>query len=214
MVVIKMVKTISFVKGKEKINHNSRISVTENVDPERIKNNIIYVQQALVIAYTKLFEEAIKEYNEKQTRNDRKYGSVKEYMTKLKHSKNGEKIFYENIVQFGDMKDSGICKDDGNEEFTFCGGQGRTTRRQIAYCIEKACSKAGMPVKSAHDIRRTVASLMHKVGIPIDEIRRFLGHVDEKTTWGYIFNQYSEKTTKTMIGEALSRRTQVYSNQK
>ena len=75
-------------------------------------------------------------------------------------------------------------------------------------------SKAGMPVKSAHDIRRTVASLMHKVGIPIDEIRRFLGHVDEKTTWGYIFNQYSEKATKTMIGEALSRRTQVYSNQK
>ena len=101
-----------------------------------------------------------------------------------------------------------------DEAFIFCGGQGRTTRRQIAYCIEKACSKAGMPVKSALDIRRTVASLMHKVGIPIDEIRCFLGHVDEKTTWGYIFNQYSEKTTKTMIGEALSRRTQVYSNQK
>ena len=85
-----MAKTISFVKEKGNINHNNRVFVTENIDSDRIKDNIIYVQQALASAYTKLFEEAINKYNEKQTRNDRKYGSVEEYMTKLKHSKNGE----------------------------------------------------------------------------------------------------------------------------
>ena len=83
-----MAKTISFVKGKGNINHNNRIFVTENVDPDRIKNNIVYVQQDLVSAYEELFGEAIKEYDAKQTRNDRKYGSVQEYMTRLKHSKN------------------------------------------------------------------------------------------------------------------------------
>jgi len=88
-----MAKTISFVKGKGNINHNNRVFVTENVDSDRIKDNIIYVQQALASAYTKLFEEAIKEYNKKQTRNDRKYGSVEDYMTKLKHSKNGKTYF-------------------------------------------------------------------------------------------------------------------------
>ncbi len=64
------------------------------------------------------------------------------------------------------------------EGFIFRTEEGRTTRRQIAYCIEKACAKIGMPVKSAHDIRRTVASVLYSNGIPLDEIRRFLGHTD------------------------------------
>jgi hypothetical protein len=113
MEVAIMAKTISFVKGKGNINHNNRIFVTENVDPDRIKNNIVYVQQDLVSAYEELFGEAIKEYDAKQTRNDRKYGSVEEYMTRLKHSKNDEKLFYENIVQIGDMNDSGVDTEDG-----------------------------------------------------------------------------------------------------
>ena len=53
------------MNGNGNINYNNRIFVTENVDPDRIKDNILYIQQALVIAYTKLFEEAIKKYNEK-----------------------------------------------------------------------------------------------------------------------------------------------------
>jgi len=108
-----MPKTISFVKGKGNVNHNNREFVTENVDPDRIKDNITYVQQDLVSAFEEHFGEAIKAYDSKQTRNDRKYGSVEEYMVRLKHSKNGEKLFYENIVQLGDMKDSGVSTDDG-----------------------------------------------------------------------------------------------------
>lgn len=60
-----MEKTISFVKGKGNINHNNRIFVTENVDPDRIKINIVYVRQDLVSAYEELFGEVIKEYDAK-----------------------------------------------------------------------------------------------------------------------------------------------------
>ena len=81
-----MEKTISFVKGKGNVNHNNREFVTENVDPDRIKDNISYVQQDLVSAYEEHFGEAIKAYDSKQTRNDRKYGSAEEYMVRLKHS--------------------------------------------------------------------------------------------------------------------------------
>ncbi|MHB8129732.1 MAG: tyrosine-type recombinase/integrase [Mobilitalea sp.] len=44
--------------------------------------------------------------------------------------------------------------------------------------MEKTCAKAGIIVKSAHDIRRTVASVMYSNGIALDEIRRILGHKD------------------------------------
>lgn len=108
-----MAKTISFVKGKGNVNHNNREFVTENVDPDRIKDNITYVHQDLDSAFEEHFGDAIKAYDSKQTRNDRKYGSVEEYMVRLKHSKNGEKLFYENIVQIGDMKDSGTSTADG-----------------------------------------------------------------------------------------------------
>lgn len=107
-----MAKTISFVKGKGNINHNNRIFVTDNVDPDRIKNNIVYVKQDWVSAYEELFGEAIKEYDAKQTQDDRKYSSVDEYITRLKHSKNVEKLFYENIVQIGDMNVSGVDTED------------------------------------------------------------------------------------------------------
>lgn len=90
------------------------------------------------------------------------------------------------------------------EAFIFRTEDGRTTRRQIAYCIEKACAKIGMPVKSAHDIRRTVASVLFINGVPLDEIRRFLGHKDEKTTLGYIYNPYEDEETKKLYDKALS----------
>lgn len=91
------------------------------------------------------------------------------------------------------------------KEYLFRNEKGRTTSRQIAYCIEKACAKAGIPVKSAHDIRRTVASILSSNGVPLDEIRRFLGHSDEKTTLGYIYNPFTDKQTKELYNKALSK---------
>lgn len=117
-----MERTISFVKGKGSINHNNCEFITDYVDRDRIKDNIVYVRKKLSIAYEEFFGEAVKEYDEKQKRKDRQYGSVKNYITSLENSKNGKKLFYENIVQIGDMTDSGcgtpegkVCADILNE---------------------------------------------------------------------------------------------------
>ncbi len=105
-----MGKTLSFGKGKGNIRHNNREFITENVDKERIQNNITYVKQDLHDAYVECFQQAIDDYNAKQTRNDR-MKSLDGYMDEIKRNqanKNGEKLFYEQVVGIGDMYDSGI----------------------------------------------------------------------------------------------------------
>ena len=97
-----MAKTISFVKGKGSIAHNNREFVAANVDRERTELNVIYVSQPIREAYDECFGEAVREYNEKQTRNDRKKD---DYMSDIKNSGNGEKLFYENVIQIGKMSD-------------------------------------------------------------------------------------------------------------
>lgn len=49
-------------------------------------------------AYNQLFGEAIAEYNAKQKRKDRQ---VTDYLKDIKNSGNGEKQFYEIVVQIG-----------------------------------------------------------------------------------------------------------------
>ncbi|MFV0344264.1 MAG: tyrosine-type recombinase/integrase [Anaerocolumna sp.] len=60
-------------------------------------------------------------------------------------------------------------------------------------CIHTQCTRAGIEVKSAHDIRRTVASKMDRNGVPIEMIRCFLGHNNSSTTRGYILNNKGKK---------------------
>ncbi len=36
-----------------------------------------------------------------------------DYISEIRHSGNGEKVFYENVVQYGDIKDTGIIGPDG-----------------------------------------------------------------------------------------------------
>lgn len=92
---------------------------------------------------------------------------------------------------------------DGN--FVFCDEYGRTRIREIDNRIRKLCSQAGItPVKSAHDIRRTVATQMYMQGIPIRIIQEFLGHSDTKTTWGYIVNNQEKEVLHSRIRNALT----------
>ncbi|MBO4845418.1 MAG: plasmid recombination protein [Lachnospiraceae bacterium] len=106
-----MAKTISFVKGKGSIAHNNRDFVAANVDRERTGWNVTYVSQPIREAYDECFGEAVREYNEKQTRKDRKKD---DYMSDIKNSGNGEKLFYENLVQIGKMSDTGVLDKNGN----------------------------------------------------------------------------------------------------
>lgn len=105
-----MAKTISFVKGKGSISHDNRDFIADNVDRERISWNETYVKQSLEDAYEYLFGDAVREYNDKQKRSDRK---IDGYLTKIKNSRNNEKQFYENVVQIGKMDDTGVLDSDG-----------------------------------------------------------------------------------------------------
>lgn len=55
-------------------------------------------------------------------------------------------------------------------------------------------------MKSAHDIRRTIASERDRKGVPNEDIRWYLGHNDIATTRTYILNiQEKQKTSKQII---------------
>ena len=55
--------------------------------------------------------------------------------------------------------------------------------------LRDLCDEAGIPQKSFHDIRRTVASELHEQGMVLEDIRVFMGHKDIVTTQGYIYSR-------------------------
>ncbi len=105
-----MAKTISFCQGKGNLNHNNRKFITPNVDSDRIPWDIKYITESLEEAYDNCFGEALAEYNSKQKRTDRK---KKDYLEEIRHSKNGEHVFYEDIVQIGTMNDTPVIDENG-----------------------------------------------------------------------------------------------------
>lgn len=107
-------KSISIAKGKGSMTHNNREFITDNVDKNRTKDNVIYKQESLADAYEHCFGQAILDYNAKQKRKDRHINGVNGYIDKIRNSKNGEKLFYENIVQVGNMFDSQVGTEQGD----------------------------------------------------------------------------------------------------
>lgn len=97
--------SLSITKGRGSIAHNNREFSTPNVDSEFSKNNIIYKQESLEEAYQVCFGEALEQYNAKQKRKDRKIAGVSGYLEKIRSSGNGEKLFYEVVVQVGNQYD-------------------------------------------------------------------------------------------------------------
>ena len=59
-----MERTISFMNGEGSIGHNTRRFIADNVDASRTKNNITLIHEDIKQAYHKLFDKALKEYNE------------------------------------------------------------------------------------------------------------------------------------------------------
>ncbi len=100
--------SISFTLGKGSsphggnIRHNNREYFANNVDTINTSLNIEFKKQDIEDAYHKLFDKALKEYNEKQIRKDR---VIDDYYEHLKSSKR-ESPFYEAIVQFGNVDDA------------------------------------------------------------------------------------------------------------
>lgn len=104
-------RTISFPKGDGSLTHNNREFIANNVCQERTGWNRTYIRESIADAYEKCFGEAVREYNERQKRNDRK---ISNYMKKIENSDNGENVFYENIVQLGTKDDTSVVDKNGN----------------------------------------------------------------------------------------------------
>lgn len=96
--------SISIELGKGVLDHNNRKFIAENVDRERTKNNVEFKNIPLEDAYHTLFDDALKRYNDRQKRADRKIDNYLEHIQKSKQ----EKPFYEIIVQVGNRDDMGI----------------------------------------------------------------------------------------------------------
>ena len=104
-------RTISFPKGDGSLTHNNREFIANNVCQERTGWNKTYIRESIADAYEKCFGEAVREYNAGQKRNDRK---INNYVKKIENSDNGEKVFYENIVQLGTKDDTPVVDENGN----------------------------------------------------------------------------------------------------
>ncbi len=95
--------------GKGSVNHNSRKFHAKNTDPERSSLNVEYCNENIKDVYHELFDEALIQYNEKQTRSDRR---IDDYYEKICSGKQ-EKPFHEIIVQIGNKDDMGAKTEDG-----------------------------------------------------------------------------------------------------
>lgn len=95
--------------GKGSVNHNSRKFKAENVDGSRTHLNIDYCNEPIKKVYHELFDDALKRYNDKQARADRK---IENYYEKIRNSKQ-EKPFHELILQIGDKENMGAEGENG-----------------------------------------------------------------------------------------------------
>jgi polyhydroxyalkanoate synthesis regulator phasin len=105
---------VSMPQGKGSQLHNRRgyesigRDIPEHIDQKRTHENVTLVDIPIKQAYDELFGEALAAYNAKQRRSDRKIAS---YYDHVKGLKTGEKLFYEDVVQWG-------SKDDFTDEKT------------------------------------------------------------------------------------------------
>ena len=104
-----MKRTISAMRGKGSLTHNSRQFIAENVDSRRTPLNIEYCNEDIRAVYHELFDDALARYNEKQTRKDR---IIDDYYEKIRTGKQ-EKLFEELIIQIGNKDDMNASSENG-----------------------------------------------------------------------------------------------------
>ena len=104
-----MKRTISAMRGKGSLSHNSRQFIAENVDSSRTPLNVEYRNEDIRAVYHELFDDALARYNERQTRKDR---VIDDYYEKIRTGKQ-EKPFEELIIQIGNKDDMNASSENG-----------------------------------------------------------------------------------------------------
>jgi len=95
--------------GKGSVRHNSREFMASNIDSERSQHNISYCNIPIKDVYHELFDDALKRFNEKQTRRNR---CIDDYYEKIRTGKQ-EKLCYEVILQIGNKDNMAAISEDG-----------------------------------------------------------------------------------------------------
>ena len=127
-----MKRTISAMVGDGSVNHNSRKFKAENIDADRSHLNVDYCNESIKKVYHELFDEALKRYNDRQTRGDRR---IKNYYEKIR-SGNQEKPFHELILQIGNKENMSAGSENGQlarqvlDEY-YCSFQGRNPQLRV-----------------------------------------------------------------------------------
>lgn len=107
------------------ISHNNRKFFAKNVDQKRSADNVTYVEKDLREFYHELFDDALKDYNDKM-RSNRK---INDYYEHIKNSKQ-ERLFQEIIVGFGNAKEVGVGTDDWEVAKELCDEYIRTFEKR------------------------------------------------------------------------------------
>lgn len=92
-----------------------------------------------------------------------------------------------------------------DHEFLFIHGGKRITPRAVDTRIRKYCDHININRKSTHKIRKSYISSLLDAGININEIRRQVGHEDERTTLhNYAFNRATTAENESDMEKALA----------
>ena len=106
------------------------------------------------------------------------------------------------------------CKDKNPNQFIFFKDGNNINHYSIQAMIKRGCEFINIDIKTSHKIRKTYISTLIDSGLNIDEIRRMVGHSDERTTYGnYCFNRLTSKQTEETLEKALDKKKVIKGNQ-
>lgn len=98
-------------------------------------------------------------------------------------------------------------KEYNPEKFIFFKDGANINHYSVQSMILRGCEKIDIVLKTSHKMRKTYISTLIDAGLNIDEIRRMVGHADERTTFScYCFNRLTEDETEKKIENALSKK--------
>lgn len=91
-----------------------------------------------------------------------------------------------------------------DDDFLFIDKGKRISPRAVDTRIRKYCDNININTKSTHKVRKTYISTLIDAGININEIRKQVGHEDERTTYkNYCFNRQTKEDNEQNMEMAL-----------
>lgn len=113
------------------------------------------------------------------------------------------------------IKEINIHNGEPNNSYIFIKDSKNINHYSIQAMIKRGCEHIDILIKTSHKIRKTYVSKLIDSGLNIDEIRRMVGHADERTTLGcYCFNRLTDLQTEDKIENALKTKKVIGGNHK